>query len=131
VKEAEEQLLELFKLTGFSCFEPPEPLTTQVHLLAKSIWGVGDEHAVGNGVALLEHVQSELGCQCRLVSMRPSSQKRINASPAREGIADLQKVEWRKFGAPGASFGTIADVRKAIDGTGGISLVALWLLVVR
>ena len=31
----------------------------------------------------------------------------------------------------GSRLGTIADVRKAIDGAGGISLVALWLLVVR
>jgi hypothetical protein len=31
----------------------------------------------------------------------------------------------------GSRLATIADVRKAIDGAGGISLVALWLLVVR
>jgi hypothetical protein len=31
----------------------------------------------------------------------------------------------------GSRLAIIADVRKAIDGTGGISLVALWLLVVR
>jgi len=31
----------------------------------------------------------------------------------------------------GSRLATIADVKKAIDGTGGISLVAVWLLVVR
>lgn len=31
----------------------------------------------------------------------------------------------------GSRLGTIADVKRAIDGAGGISLVALWLLMIR
>ena len=36
-----------------------------------------------------------------------------------------------KIYASGTRIGTIADVRQAIEGIGGLSLAALWVLVVR